>query len=109
MSRPRGRSLLRYEDVSPEELELRIKKQQDYKEILLRQIEEKKLMKENEKLKKLEEDRKEEERIRRDIEDMEKRRLQSNMKRLRKSIQPGNIHLNQFDAVQVETNSDKSF
>lgn len=102
MSLPRGRSLLRYEDESKDEIEMRFRKQKELQESLLKQIEERKMRKEVEKERKKEQDLLENQRIERERKEIQERRQQSQMKRLEKTLDHNFTQIHQFDAVQVK-------
>jgi hypothetical protein len=84
-------------------MEIRFRKQKELQESLLRQIEEKKLKKQQEKIKRLKEEQMEDERIKKDRMMLEERRKMSHLKRLEKTFNNQNAPINSFDAVQVIT------
>ena len=102
MSLPRGRSLLRYEDESPEEIQLRFKKQQELQQTLLRQIEENKLKREQQEQAKKEQEIRENQRIERERQELEQRRQWSHTRRLEKTFD-NQVQVNQFEPAQVGT------
>ena len=100
MSRSKGIStILRYEDTSPEELEMKIRKQKEYQQVLLQQIETKKLAKQRDDQKRKEEDKLENERIEKDLRVLQERRMLSQKKRMDKIQEMQKV--SSFDGVQV--------
>lgn len=86
MNLPRRTMQLRYEEETPEEIQMRNDKQKKYQQALLAQIKENELKKEQQKLKKEIEEKLENERIEKERESIKRRRIESRMKNMGKAM-----------------------
>lgn len=90
MNLPRKTMQLRYEEETPEEIQMRNDKQKKYQQELLNQIKQNELKKQQQKLKKEIEDKIENERIEKEREVIKRRRIESRMKNMEKALNDNN-------------------